>query len=139
MYERVTADTDEGFVVFLLGMRINRWRAVRQWQPVTRAMPRMLTELREHPQLGMVKAYGGLLFGGPATIQYWRSFEHLESYARSHDSEHLPAWRRFNRAAKDTDAVGIWHETYVIAPGRWEAIHRGMPHAVGLPGAFGAR
>lgn len=33
---------------------------------------------------------------GLTLIQYWRSFEHLEHYAR-HGANHLKAWRDFNR------------------------------------------
>ena len=33
------------------------------------------------------------------------------------------AWRAFNRAARNTDAVGIWHETYRATAGQWETIY----------------
>lgn len=136
MYERKTADIDGDFVVFLIGMNVNRWRAVRAWWPVARAMPRMLIELRNRPDLGLLKVYNGWMFGGPAAIQYWRSYEALVDYSRSSDSEHLPAWRAFNRAARATDGVGIWHETYRVAAGQWETIYGGMKD-VGLLGAVG--
>ncbi len=138
MYERRTADLDGDVVVFLIGMNINHWRAVRSWLPVVQAMPRMLAELNRHPDLGLLKAYSGWLFGGPALVQYWRSYDSLLAYARSTESEHLPAWRRFNRAARDTDAVGIWHETYQVTAGQWETIYGGMKD-VGLLGAVGGR
>jgi hypothetical protein len=138
MYERLTADTDQDFVVFILGMRVNRWASVRSWRPVIQAMPRMLTELRANPDLGMMKAYSCWLFGGPAALQYWRSFDDLLAYSRKSDAAHLPAWRDFNRAAAKTDAVGIWHETYKISSGQWEAIYGGMS-PVGLAGAVGQR
>jgi hypothetical protein len=43
--ERVHAELDEPFVVFVVGMRINSLRRVRAWLPVFRVMPRMLREL----------------------------------------------------------------------------------------------
>jgi hypothetical protein len=138
MYERRTAAIDGDFVVFLIGMNVNRWRAVRAWLPVVQAMPRMLAELRGRPDLGLLKAYSGWMFGGPASIQYWRTFDGLVAYSRRADSEHLPAWRAFNRAARRTDAVGIWHETYRVTAGQWEAVYGGMT-AVGLLGAAGGR
>ena len=30
-------------------------------------------------------------------VQYWRSFEHLERYARDRDELHWPAWVAFNK------------------------------------------
>jgi len=57
------------FVVFLIGVRVNRWSANRSWRPAMRAMPRMLAELRRRPDLGLLRAYPAWMFGGPASIQ----------------------------------------------------------------------
>jgi hypothetical protein len=46
---RVCAELDGEFVVFLIGMRINRPLRVWRWLPVAAAMPRMLIELGRHP------------------------------------------------------------------------------------------
>jgi hypothetical protein len=135
---RWTADLDDDVVVFLIGMHVNRWRDVRAWWPVTRAMPRMLRELAEHPELGLLHASPGWFLGGPSVVQYWRSFEHLEAYARAPESAHLPAWREFNRALRASTAVGVFHETYRIARGSWEAVYVEMPE-VGLGAATGVR
>ena len=64
-------------------------------------------------------------------MQYWRSFEDLERYARSSGAHHLPAWRRFNQRVRDSGDVGIWHETYRVRAGEYEAIYGNMPR-VGL-------
>ena len=131
-YTRQSADIDGDFVVFLIGTHINRWRDVRAWLPVFRAMPRMLQELAQHPEMGMLKAHPGWMFGGPAVVQYWRSYEHLEAYARNAQAEHLPAWRAFNRAARSQGgSVGIFHETYRVSAGQWETIYGAMPE-IGL-------
>lgn len=37
----MTADMEGEFVVFLIGMRINKWWKLRSWLPVFFAMPRM--------------------------------------------------------------------------------------------------
>ena len=60
-------------------------------------------------------------------VQYWRSFEHPERFARDPASLHLPAWRWFNRTAKGSGDVGIWHETYLVRSGEYEAIYGNMP------------
>jgi len=67
--------------------------------------------------------------GGNPTIlvQYWRSFEALDNYAKSRDHEHLPAWSAFNRAVASNGDVGIWHETYRVGPGNYEVIYNNMP------------
>ena len=75
---------------------------------------------------------------GAMVVQYWRSYEQLEAYARSPSSEHLPAWKEFNRAARATTSVGVFHETYRVTAGTWETIYAHMP-PVGLAGASGTR
>jgi hypothetical protein len=110
---RFTARMDEPFVVFIIGMRINRPLVLRKWLPTFRAMGPMLKELYCHPDKGFL---GGEFFfygRGPALVQYWRSFEGLERFARDPEEPHMPAWQRFNREARSSGAVGIWHETYI--------------------------
>jgi hypothetical protein len=122
----MTAVMERPFVLFLIGMRINRpWR-IDQWYPVASAMPRMLKELQANPGRGFL---GGEMWGGRTTImvQYWESFDALESYAKDRDSAHLPAWREFNRRIAASGDVGIWHETYLIAPGQSECVYNNMP------------
>lgn len=124
--ERMTATTDSGFVVFLIGMRINNWFAIHRWLPVFLAMPKMLTELHINRQLGF-RSYEMWFARTVILIQYWESAEKLMVYAKAKDSAHLPAWREFNRVAQKSAAVGIWHETYVVAPGGTENVYMNMP------------
>ncbi len=60
-------------------------------------------------------------------LQYWDSFEQLSAYARNPDQEHLPAWRAFNRRVGTDGSVGIFHETYLVPAGGFEAIYNNMP------------
>lgn len=121
---RMTAQIDGEFVVFLIGMRVNKPWAVRAWLPVALAMPRMIRELSANPELGFLGSTGG----PTVMVQYWRSFEHLERYARSRDHAHLPAWAAFNRGVRASGgAVGIWHETYRVAPGAYETLYGDTP------------
>ncbi|MEA2270511.1 MAG: hypothetical protein QOD55_1020 [Solirubrobacteraceae bacterium] len=132
---RHVAQIDGDFVVFLIGMRMNRPWKVRRWWPVFRAMPRMIKELEAHPESGFLGATQGLLTTGPTLVQYWRSFEHLERYARDAGAEHLPAWSEFNQLLRGSGDVGIWHETYRVRAGEYETIYGDMPR-IGL-GAVG--
>ncbi|AHY47972.1 protein of unknown function (DUF4188) [Rubrobacter radiotolerans] len=127
---RYTAMREEPFVVFLIGMRINSFLAVRRWLPTLRAMGPMLRELYAHPEKGFLGAELFFNLRGPMVIQYWRSFEDLEKFARNPNDPHLPAWRRFNAEVRD-GSVGVWHETYLVEPGGYEAIYNGVP-AFGL-------
>jgi len=123
---RMTATTDEGFVLFLIGMRINNWFAIHRWLPVFLAMPKMLTELHINRELGF-RSYEMWVGRTIILVQYWESPEKLIEYAKAKDSEHLPAWRAFNRVAQKSAAVGIWHETYIVDPGKIENIYVNMP------------
>ncbi len=133
---RYTAQTSGSYVVFLIGMRINRIFAVRKWMQVFRAMPPMLRELYSQPEYGFISAETFLTWRGVTMLQYWRSFDHLHRYASQRDAAHLPAWAAFNRTIGSDGTVGIWHETYLIEPGHSEAIYSNMP-SWGLSRAFG--
>ncbi|HSP36953.1 MAG TPA: DUF4188 domain-containing protein [Frankiaceae bacterium] len=134
---RRTAAEGKDVVVFLIGMRINRLRSVRQWWPVFLAMPRMLAELARRPELGLLHAQTFLSGRTIQVVQYWSSVGQLHAYALSADLEHLPAWRAFNRRARGNPAVGIFHETYVVPASGQESIAVNMP-AHGLLAALGS-
>ncbi|MEO8899016.1 MAG: DUF4188 domain-containing protein [Candidatus Dormibacter sp.] len=126
---RYAGRIDGSFVVFLIGMRVNKPWKVAEWLPVARAMPTMLQELYSHPEKGFLGGEMFLSFANraPALVQYWRSFDHLDHFARDRNDIHLPAWREFNRRVGGVGSVGIWHETYLVEPGRYEAIYGNMP------------
>jgi len=112
----------------MIGMRINRPWKLKQWWPMFTAMPRMIKWLKQHPQAGLLhyeQVFGSPL--SPILLQYWRSFEDLERFARLPDAPHLAAWKRFNAKVRDTGDVGIWHETYQVATGKSESIFGNMP------------
>ena len=123
---RLTAPIEKGHVIFLIGMRVNNPFAFHRWLPVMVAMGKMLPELYKNPQLGFRShemGWGRTLI----LVQYWESAEKLLAYASAKDSEHLPAWKAFNKAARASKAIGIWHETYVIEPGNTENMYVNMP------------
>ena len=124
--DRMAARIEGDFVLFLIGMRINRPLKVHKWWPVLTAMPGMLRELEAAgPEVGFL-GHTGLSIR--VIAQYWRSFDDLESWARAEGGRHRTAWTAFNRAARDARGdVGIWHETYKVGAGRYEAVYSGMP------------
>lgn len=124
--ERVLAQIQGHFVLFLIGMGMNKWWKPHKWLPPARAMMRMQKELRAIPseESGCL----GAMVSGGLTIQYRRSFDHLEGYAHAKRSYHLPAWGAFNRSIKDGRGdVGIWHETFLVRAGEYETLYSGMP------------
>ena len=142
--KRMTVELAEEPVIFLIGMRVNTPWKIRSWLPVALAMPKMLKELEQHPELGLLHYRQHFSLRSPWVVQYWESMDKLMEYARARDSAHLPAWRDFNRKAGGNGAVGIWHETYRITPGNYEAVYANMPEyglgkALGLVPASGAR
>lgn len=124
---RYTAATDQPFVVFLIGMRINQWWRFDKWLPVANAMTPMLQALFTQPEHGFLHAEFFWNFSGPCLLQYWRSFEDLERFARGPSAPHLGAWKKFNQAVGTDGSVGIWHETYQVQPGQFECVYGNMP------------
>lgn len=124
--QRMTAHVEGSFVVFLIGMRINHFWKLHKWIPVATAMPKMLKELSKKPDSGFL---GFQILGGipPVIVQYWQSFEQLETYAKDRNGLHYPAWKAFNQKIKSNGDVGIWHETYKVQAGDYECIYNNMP------------
>jgi len=123
---RNTAGYEGPLVVFVIGMTINRWWAIHQWWSMFNAMPRMLKELYQNKDLGFLDVSMSIGKHGPVLIQYWRSYEDLERYARGAQL-HLKAWREFNKIAAHSDAVGVYHETYIVDAGKYESIYVNTP------------
>lgn len=124
---RMSAELDGDLVVFLIGMRVNQLWKIHKWWPVVMAMPRMLKVLYQRPELGLLGATFWVGLRGPLVVQYWRSLEHLEAFARDATLPHHPAWRGFNRAVGGSGDVGIWHESYLVRAGQWETLYGDMP------------
>jgi hypothetical protein len=131
---RYTARTDRPLVLFLIGMRFNKLILPHKWLPVFLAMPRMLKELERRPEAGLL-SHRFYLSGRVVMVQqYWESFDKLVAYAHAPEMAHFPAWAAFNRAIGKDGTVGIWHETYLIEPGKYECVYANMPQ-FGLAGA----
>jgi hypothetical protein len=130
-----TAEVESEVVVFLVGMRINRWRRVRSWWGPFVAMPRLLAELGSHPEDGLLHARSFWSGRVLMVVQYWNSAEQLGRYARDAHRGHSAAWARFHRSgAAASGDVGLFHETYVVPRDGLESRYANMP-AFGLGAA----
>ena len=129
--QRMSANIDGDFVVFLIGMRVNRKWKIHKWLPVFMAMPKMIKELQAEPESGFLGSQG--VFG--VMVQYWRSFEQLEAFAKGEGDPHVDVWRQYWRRVGRTGRTGIWHETFLVRDGQYEAVYGNMPpHGLGKAG-----
>jgi hypothetical protein len=124
---RQTAQLDQPVVLFLIGMRVNRLRTLPKWLWFARTMPAMLAELEKKPEAGLLWHRQYISFPNLMVQQYWKSFDHLLAYSSDKNLEHQPAWARYMRELANDGSVGIWHETYLIEPGKFECIYGNMP------------
>lgn len=122
---RYSAEIEGPFVVFIIGMRVNRLFALHKWIPVAKAMGPMIKELYQNSEIGFISTEVLWNWRGITLLQYWRTYEQLEQYARG--GTHLEAWKKFNKSVGTDGTVGIYHETYKIEPGQYECIYGNMP------------
>jgi hypothetical protein len=131
---RMAAEIDGDFVVFLIGARFNsKLQLARSLVDLggRRGMRHMLDHLMRRPEKGLLAYEMGI----PTIVQYWRSFEHLEAFAGDREDPHLEAWRQYWRRVGRSDRTGIWHETYLVQEGAYEAVYGNMPpHGLGKAG-----
>ena len=125
--QRATVDLSSfpDLVVIYLGMRVRSLRGV--WTLIGFG-PKISASVAAKPE--------GLLCHEPIIYsmfplhvgmrQYWKSFESLETWARS--LPHSNWWGAFLR---DPGGVGFWHETYFMRGGI-EAIYDDVPLPLGL-------
>jgi hypothetical protein len=125
---RFSAEIDGDFVVFLIGPRLNKpWLALKSIGDLgepRRGMKAMLDELMAHPEKGLL----GYRMGYPVIVQYWRSFEQLEAFARDPGDLHRPTWLAWFRRDR-RGRTGIWHETFLVRAGEYEAVYSDVPEA----------
>jgi hypothetical protein len=130
---RMTAEIEGDFVVFLIGARFSKLQLARSFADLggRRGMKHMLDYLVARPEKGLLAYEMGL----PTIVQYWRSFEQLEAFAKDQDDPHLEVWRRYWRRVGRTGRTGIWHETFLVKAGQYEAVYGNMPpHGLGKAG-----
>lgn len=124
---RHTAHIEGDFVVFIIGMRINRPLKLNRWVPMAFKMSPMLQALQADPGSGLLSFEFGWVNRGPMVIQYWRSFDHLNRFAKDPALPHLPAWRWYNKQVRASGDVAIWHESYIVRAGEYETIYGNLP------------
>ena len=122
---RMCAEIEGDFVVFLIGAFPDKFHLARSFLDLggRRGMKHMLDYLVERPEKGLL----GYQMGLPTIVQYWRSFDHLEAFANDASDPHVAAWRNYWKRVGTSARTGIWHETYLVRAGEYEAIYGNMP------------
>lgn len=120
------------FVVFLIGIRPNGANPfTKTFTEVGNAFRSMVAELEADPSLGYM---GGDLYVGANTrksalmyVQYWRSYEALQSWTHKRMGIHMKIVMDYMKTDRLEGLNGIWHETYKVRDGEYEAIYAHMP------------
>jgi hypothetical protein len=96
--------------------------------PVFLTMLPMMREIQADPGSGLLGASAWISRREIMIVQYWDTYDQLVAYATSSTKKHRPAWNNFNqRRGRAAATVGVFHETYVVAPDRMETIYDAMP------------
>ena len=121
---RWTAEIEGNFVVFLIGARFEKLRG--GGARGSRRSPRH----EAHARLPRGPPRQGLA-GVPVGAAHDRAVLALvrapRSLRRTRDDPHLEAWRQFWKRVGTSGRTGIWHETYLVRAGEYEAIYGNMP------------
>lgn len=126
--ERMAAEIDGEYVIYINGMRLNKLRALPKYLRAGLKAGKMFEQLEADPDsgfLGYIPAYMGLRCG--AAIQYWRSLEDIKRFAQDPDGVHVPAWQWYNEEVGTNGELGFWAELYVVEDGTFETFYRNMP------------
>lgn len=130
--QRMIAEVEGEFLVFMIELRIHQWWRFWNWYPVVRAMTNMLVELLGKPEYGLLHYEYWFAFRRQLILMYWRSYEQMHDWALNRDGAHIPGWKMLNKLMKEhPKLLGFWHESYVVQAGQYETFYRNVPD-VGL-------
>ncbi|WP_198665704.1 monooxygenase family protein [Haloprofundus halophilus] len=126
--ERMAAEMDDGVVIYINGIRLNKLSALPHWLLANWKVARMFKELEADPKsgfLGYTPIFLGLRKG--AAMQYWRSLEDLQRFATEQNGPHVSAWKWYNEKVDPDGGLGFWAELYVVDGDSFETFFRNVP------------
>ncbi len=124
---QVSTQIEDPFIVLILGIRINNFLLFWKWIPTIFSSFPMVFTLVRHKAAGFLGGQATFFWPGIGIIQYWRTFDELEQFARSQRYPHLKSWRWYNKAIGARGSVGLWHEVYFVEPDCHETVYDNMP------------
>ncbi|CAF2989234.1 unnamed protein product [Rotaria sp. Silwood2] len=127
-----SAHCDGDFVVFLIGARPNGANPfTKSFFEIGNAFRSMVEELESDPTLGYM---GGDFYVGANErkstslhVQYWRNYESLQKWTHTKMGLHFKTMMEYMKTDRIEGVNGIWHETYKVRDGEYEAIYGNMP------------
>lgn len=127
---RMIADIGGEFLVFIIELHVHKLWQFWRWYPVVQAMTKMLIELLENKEYGLLNYEYRFSFNRQFIVMYWRSYEHMHDWSLNKDATHMEGWRMLNKLMQEhPDLLGFWHESYVVS--QYESFYRNVPE-VGL-------
>ncbi|HET8843717.1 MAG TPA: DUF4188 domain-containing protein [Ktedonobacteraceae bacterium] len=128
MRGRFTAQIDGPFVVFRLGVYINRFFLIWKWWPTLRSLLPIMRLLANTRATGLLHSFPiSYILRGKGYVQYWQSLDDLEAFARDEASPYFELWRRYRESPGADGSVGIWYETFLVEPKKYEVVYDNMP------------
>lgn len=122
---RYSATLDGDFVLFIVGMRINRLCAIHIWPAILLRALRIIRSATPGAN-GLLSREIVISGKGIALITYWDDFDQWEEFGNS-DNHHRSSWKYFYERVINSKAVGLWHELYSIKQGEYQTIYMQMP------------
>eukprot|EP01116_Phalansterium_solitarium_P009920 TRINITY_DN24267_c0_g1_i1.p1 TRINITY_DN24267_c0_g1~~TRINITY_DN24267_c0_g1_i1.p1 ORF type:complete len:266 (+),score=46.73 TRINITY_DN24267_c0_g1_i1:135-932(+) len=131
---RMAGVIEGDFCLFLIGSRLNdaTLSNLNDYKVMGDAFVAMMHELEASPDefgyLGSETFVGGNPNGSHTLlIQYWRSMDHVNRYARARTNEHHSGWKWLMEMGRRSPHLGFWHESYNIKAGDYDCIYVNMP------------
>lgn len=123
---RKTALVKGDFVVFHLGSRANRHvDGFYKW--MGDAFEEMGRELEDNPDSGCLGSETYVGVTGTLLVQYWKSLDHLNAWARSSTNSHSGPWAKLMKMGRESADYGFWHEAFEVKAGKYDAIYVNCP------------
>ena len=127
-----TARCDGDFVVCLIGIRPNEANSfTKSFFKVGTAFRSMLAELESDSTSGYM---GGDIYVGTnerksttLVVQYWRDYESLHKWTHTKAGVHMKTMLDYMKHGRFEGVNGVWHETYKVKDGEYEATYINMP------------
>src|SRR5579859_942481 len=129
---RFAAQIEGDFCVFHIGIIQNVHIPTKEFKEIGDAFTAMHRDLEANPEkygyFGSTNyVSSNIRVDSAMTIQYWRSQEHLNAYARDHMNKHFPAMKWSSGYMKVSANVGFWHESFKVHAGEYEGIYVNCP------------
>lgn len=123
-----TAPLCQPVTVFLVGVQCRSWLSAWKLPFIGRRMGKMQQELQSDPDSGLIWGANFFQFSPLTTLyfSYWRSAEHIHRFVESNHYSHKKASPEYFRRWGNDPHLGVWHETYDIAPGKEENLYFNM-------------